>query len=151
MTNYKELAQALYFLNKKAKEYRDVDNNTYSDLSSRSDFERAIKAREKKEKIYEIKDRVLRKLNKQKSLKIVGYTKTYTKTFGVSCWLYVKFNGNGFHCQPFDNIKLTKIKKMKNLNSSIGSKVESTKAGSIQTEQQALEIVNTFLKTDYNF
>ena len=49
MTNYKELAQALYFLNKKAKEYRDVDNNTYSDLSSRSDFERAIKAREKKE------------------------------------------------------------------------------------------------------
>ena len=38
---------------------------------------------------------------------------------------------------------------MKNLNSSIGSKVESTKAGSIQTEQQALEILNNFLKTSY--
>lgn len=145
MIDYYELSSALYYLNKKAKQYRDASYEDYNYDYSAEEYNKLYEAKEKKEKIYEIKNLVLEKLRKQKSLKYLGYHKTYNRYHGKTYWGCYKFCKISFHFQ----IPQPMGKKMKNLKEPISSEINWSKTGSVTTNKKALKIINKFLKTDF--
>ena len=148
--NHKTLASALYVLNKHGKSKRDQKN--YARICEKgwdsdyycgevNDGISCYEAEEHLEKIYELKNKVMAKLIESKSMKYLGFTKTWNGFYGTSYWGCYSFCKISFHVQ----VKKPKGKKLKTLGEqTIEAKVDIVKSRNMRTAQ-AIRVLTNFI------
>ena len=140
----REIAKALYRINKYAKQLRDQKNfarmcedNTFE--LEENDGISSYEAQEHIDKIYELKNKVMEKLVENKCMKYLGYTRTWNSYYGISFWGCWKMCNISFHMQ----ITEPKGKKLKRLGE-ITSERNLEKSGKLPV-YQAIKILEKYL------
>jgi hypothetical protein len=109
------------------------DNNIYTDLTDQEHCDR----------LYSLKNKVLNKLIQDKSIKYLGYTKTWNGYYGTSYWGCYSFCGKSYHIQT----EKPQGRKLRPLESGvISSYIDKNKAKGLKVFQ-AIKILENFFKT----
>jgi len=151
--DHKTIASALYVLNKHAKEKRNQknfaricekgwDSDYYS--GEVNDGISCYEAEKHLEKIYNLKNKVMDKLIKSKSMKYLGFTKTWNGFYKTSYWACYSFCKISFHLQ----IEEPKGKKLKTIGGqTIEAEIDIAKSRNITTHQ-AISILSNFISLE---
>ncbi len=153
--NYKELASALYVLNKHAKTKRDDKNHARycegewsgsdaDDVSETSSDEYQAQL----DKIYNLKNRIMNKLIANKSMKLVGWHKSHNGYYGTTYWVLYSFCGISFHHIGDSSIE-GNCKKLSKLDYSISADCDTKKSKGL-TVCQAIRILKSYEQLDKN-
>ena len=146
----KQIAQALYTINKHAKTQRD--NANYVRFLQREfeySYTQELKAVGLKnynygwyaERVYDLKNKVMNKLIANNSMRYLGYTKTWNGYYGTTFWKCYKFCGLSFHIKA-EEVTGKKLKPLPVIN----SELDQNKNGNMSIKT-AIRILEEYLNT----
>lgn len=145
--NFKQLASALYVLNKHAKTKRDAKNyaryceGEWSDSDDVSD-KCSGEYQAQMDKVYNLKNKVMEGLIANKSMRFVGWHKSHNHHYGTTYWVLYSFCGISFHYIGNKSIE-TQCKKLSKLDYTISPDCDTKKSRGLSV-CQAIKILESY-------